>query len=213
MMDRNLGALVIADYDPRTYGLLYQWGRKDPFVNFMDNGTMAKTNPHGIHASGDYYSYDYSISNPTISLVGKDWNQGEFWSPHKTIYDPCPSGWKVSDKSAWEGIPIGGFGTYPGGAGLTKVMAPYSEPEACFYSGGWVGAYFDLNNFNDISYCHTTSGPSYDHQYVYSISINDQLISDRYLYRDYLIPVRCMKEIPMTGGGNEGFTEDDEIEW
>jgi hypothetical protein len=33
LMDRNLGATSAIEYDSGTIGLLYQWGRKDPFLS------------------------------------------------------------------------------------------------------------------------------------------------------------------------------------
>ena len=214
MMDRNLGALVIYDYDVRTYGLLYQWGRKDPFVNSHDGWNSAYTYPADLHKSTQSQTYEYSISHPTESLVGVDWNQEEnLWSSHKTIYDPCPSGWRVPDIGVWDGIPSysGDFGVHQGGGLLTRIRPPYSEPEACFYLGGCTGANLDHNDFHSSSYWHTIGINSYAE--VRSVRIDNYLYANYGLCRDYMIPVRCMKDVPMFGGGNEGFTEDDEIEW
>lgn len=95
MMDRNLGALEAASASAGqdSYGLLYQWGRKDPFpcrnASSKNGGTM---------------SLAQSIANPTtfadnsgtwMSSVDKTvWGDGG----SKTIYDPCPPGYKVPQR-------------------------------------------------------------------------------------------------------------------
>lgn len=42
VLDRNLGATSTAVDDYKSYGLYYQWGRKDPFVGANTAGTQAK---------------------------------------------------------------------------------------------------------------------------------------------------------------------------
>lgn len=98
MMDRNLGALSAVPGDPQANGMLYQWGRKDP----LDKN--CKTVPPGVKAD-----IDYSVRNPqTFIPMGRnrDWlytedgsvAEKERWSEtEKTIYDPCPPGWRVPD--------------------------------------------------------------------------------------------------------------------
>ena len=213
MMDRNLGALTIADYDPRTYGLVYQWGRKDPFVGAVDSWNLATTYPDNTNPyATNCYDYNYSINNPTVSLVGADWNRNSnLWSSDKTIYDPCPAGWRVPDQNAWSGIPSWDYGYWGNGGSLSKIGSPYSEPEAYYYCGGWIGSYRDLNEFNSSSMCHTTT-PAQD-SYTYAMRIHDSFNNYHSIWKDYLIPVRCMKETDVNSGDNEGYTESDDYEW
>ena len=108
VMDRNLGA---TSADPAemndTFGLLYQWGRKDPFT--LDH--------HGAsHLSLVSQSLMYSVQHPTIYLKGYDWTtetNNQLWGALdadgtayyvKTIYDPCPSGYIVAPKDAFTGL-------------------------------------------------------------------------------------------------------------
>ena len=71
MMDRNLGALNIADNDSRSYGLMYQWGRKDPFVAPVSENNFAQTTPANTLSSVDNIAdYNYSIQNPRVALRG-----------------------------------------------------------------------------------------------------------------------------------------------
>ena len=112
LMDRNLGALVAtaatdAQIDPTSYGMVYQWGRKDPFTAAGEfNGSTQATyagEPEEV-ASGQI-TLEESIANPRLlghinngdwCLVGND----EFWADaEKTIYDPCPPGYRVSKKN------------------------------------------------------------------------------------------------------------------
>ena len=109
IMDRNLGAIravpaLESDLESaRTYGVLYQWGRKDPMPGSAD-GSYEEANtifnadgytiPLGKTGGG---SLTNSIANPstfynTMYLVDGSWGPET-----KTIYDPCPKGWKVPD--------------------------------------------------------------------------------------------------------------------
>jgi hypothetical protein len=83
MMDRNLGATVtgVADnYEHvqptstieavKWYGLLYQWGRKDPFTNSTSGeAAMNATSPTPVYPSDNSTKYTYSSS----ASVGTDW--------------------------------------------------------------------------------------------------------------------------------------------
>lgn len=53
-MDRNLGATDTKGQE--SYGLLYQWGRKDPFIGGKANETVAFEN-----------SSELTVCNPTYS--------------------------------------------------------------------------------------------------------------------------------------------------
>ena len=107
LMDRNLGALVAAKAgEPapvESFGLTYQWGRKDPFVSpaatsGSGNAAVAGTAPA---AAAGQISLGESIANPTIlgHVDNGDWlsaPDNTLWqNDTKTIYDPCPAGYKV----------------------------------------------------------------------------------------------------------------------
>ena len=115
IMDRNLGALVVAENTdvviPLTsYGMYYQWGRKDPF--FPSKIASAGS----VSFDGNVMSVADAVKNPTVYIntgsdAVKDWNEeGDktLWSKEKSIYDPCPPGYVVPtrDKSTpmWGGI-------------------------------------------------------------------------------------------------------------
>jgi hypothetical protein len=161
-MDRNLGALNYlwelsgtgTNYDARSLGLFYQWGRKDPFVasdetwyNFAKTTLPDKTY---VESGSDTNTKGYAISHPTHVISNSTWNNdASLWGIVKTIYDPCPVGWRVSEPDAFSdsqdllmGYPRTGrtFGYYS----LEEVcMTSYvwtssaSEHGPVFYEGEW----------------------------------------------------------------------------
>lgn len=118
MMDRNLGATLTEPGTVESLGLLYQWGRKDPFPN----GAMIKGDDQPMclntgtivyeqHPSSN--TIEYSIANPMVMMGPSsgtvDWlapvsgsSDMTRWQKDKTIYDPCPVGYKVPEISLWE---------------------------------------------------------------------------------------------------------------
>ena len=114
MLDRNLGALVATNaegaVDPLSNGLCFQWGRKDPFPGT----TNYAEKPVGATVAGTAWTHhkelittEYSIQHPTeyASVPEVDsgvWNSEDpqdLWlkDGKKTIYDPCPVGYRVPD--------------------------------------------------------------------------------------------------------------------
>lgn len=116
MMDRNLGATSTTPNDIKALGLLYQWGRKDPFLGASSNieYTAAKSTirwPSPTISESTTGTIEYAISNPTTFIYVPDYNNephwlyggnGNLWKSNKTIYDPCPAGWHVPDVEVWE---------------------------------------------------------------------------------------------------------------
>lgn len=110
MMDRNLGALKAepSTSDALCNGLMYQWGRKDPFPGAAQSYVSASTGGTLIATTGGAFKtaytdtntdVAYSIANPTVFFkCDRYWTNspdGSLWGTEKTIYDPCPYGWKV----------------------------------------------------------------------------------------------------------------------
>ena len=105
MMDRNLGATSVQDQDPKAFGLLYQWGRKDPSVGAgeLNQSIFAQTYPADIiQYKWESGSLEYSIQNPTVVIGESTWNiDNTLWTSAKTIYDPCPAGYRVPPYDIW----------------------------------------------------------------------------------------------------------------
>ena len=125
VMDRNLGATSLDFESPASHGLLYQWGRKDPFpASPVVSGGTTSTMPgtvydaagneveiaHSSWENSDSNTLEYAVSNPTTVLSNKsqfaecrDWLRKEFSNPalwggsdgEKSLFDPCPAGYRV----------------------------------------------------------------------------------------------------------------------
>ena len=116
MMDRNLGATSATPGDVGALGLLYQWGRKDPFLgsSSISSNTIAKSTiawPSAVSSDSSNGTIAYAIAYPTTFITRNsenyDWyytgsisTDNTRWTTSesaKSIYDPCPSGWRVPD--------------------------------------------------------------------------------------------------------------------
>ena len=108
IMDTNLGAVGPGTASLQPVGLLYQWGRKDPFpapyhVNYS---TMMYFQPAGVitYEAKTDATLAYTLSHPGTFIdnnTGK-WEAGantSVWAAEKTIYDPCPPGYRVPTKA------------------------------------------------------------------------------------------------------------------
>lgn len=126
MMDRNLGATSVTPGDVGTLGLLYQWGRKDPFLGSSSilSGTYAASTitwPPTLKLESSTDAIAYAIANPTTFIrPNTNYNDNYDWyytgssstdntrwttsETSKSIYDPCPVGWRVPDNGVWSKI-------------------------------------------------------------------------------------------------------------
>ena len=111
ILDRNLGALIAptASETPLTVealGLYYQWGRKDPFLgpkDFSDYPSKVGVAGAAFTKDENQRTVEYGIANPNVYSYGAgscDWLTepvADLWEKDgkKTIYDPCPVGYKV----------------------------------------------------------------------------------------------------------------------
>ena len=125
MMDRNLGATTATPGSATSHGLMYQWGRKDPFPGMASYTSSSKAEtsikwPSAVTSTESIGTIAYTIENPTTFIkipveqvsngtsgtstvypTEGDWLYAErddnLWASTKTIYDPCPAGWRVPD--------------------------------------------------------------------------------------------------------------------
>ena len=116
MMDRNLGATSATPGDVGALGLLYQWGRKDPFLGSasISSNSIAKSTitwPSAVGSDSSNGTIEYATANPTtfitLNTINYDWyytgdssTDNTRWvtsDKTKSIYDPCPQGWRVPD--------------------------------------------------------------------------------------------------------------------
>lgn len=123
LMDRNLGALSAEPGSVLSFGLLYQWGRKDPFLGSSEiisntsdssNPVAEATNSHKqpVQKNAETGTIEYSIQHPMTPIQcdmdSYDWlysstgvSDDTRWAKNKTIYDPCPVGWQIPSESIW----------------------------------------------------------------------------------------------------------------
>ncbi len=133
-MDRNLGAASGLQTDTlSTYGMYYQWGRKDPFVgpilyNATGGYSAIMTDNSGSAISVQYEevtssvgTISYAIKNPDTFIMtdgatasDQDWLYSDhsttLWSDgEKSIYDPSPKGWRVPKSTSFVGVTIDSY--------------------------------------------------------------------------------------------------------
>lgn len=116
MMDRNLGATSATPGDVGALGLLYQWGRKDPFLGSSSISRTKLANstivwPSAVPSNSNEGTVAYATANPT-TFINENASNGDWYytgssstditrwttsSSDKSIYDPCPVGWRVPD--------------------------------------------------------------------------------------------------------------------
>ncbi len=174
-MDRNLGALTVERGSFDSNGMLYQWGRKDPFpgataftimnedytyevdgeptVYDIDNRALAKFSSikefHGtieksLRNPAVFYAMTYKNTGEKDEygedIIENDYKTGDwvdvsdddYWggeSGKKTIYDPCPVGYKVPVCDADGNTPY---------AWLTYATMTWdTEKRGCEQDGQW----------------------------------------------------------------------------
>ena len=142
-MDRNLCAVDLNN----NRGFLYQWGRKDAFsaatgsyasFNFVPTLFTAFNTVTGIQ------TIDYCIKHPTTHVNnGNDnsWMSREEyeklpWRDNlKTIYDPCPAGWRVptaAEQNGYSGLP---------GTGFSNAIDEFGNPGSGYYRSSTISSY------------------------------------------------------------------------
>ena len=209
-MDRNLGALSIDHKQVSTRGLYYQWGRKDPlpypsditshepligsYQNGFTNTTLARK-----------MTVSYTIEHPTTYLdTDTDWLLSVAANPNlwgntssettltdtgsKSIYDPCPPGWRVPDRRTWAKAAL-------------KIKASNATYYFLCYSGSEteilypMSGYFSGSDYPNVaSWGYTwTNAPTADGAAALVLH-GGAVYPTENLMRSYALPVRCMRE-------------------
>ena len=121
-MDRSLGATSALD-DTGSLGMSYQWGRKDPIPGSSKFYDMTEPTLYGSVTKVSVAASDAStgtianaIQNPVTFLKAADWlfagrnnylwgnpqgEEGLTATHQKSIYDPCPPGYRIPGKDAF----------------------------------------------------------------------------------------------------------------
>ena len=223
MMDRNLGATSATPGYVGALGLLYQWGRKDPFlggsaIGYSSSSNQAKaastlTWPEAVTSDATIGTIAYAYEHPTTFIGSNsspyDWHYGSIdntlWQSTKTIYDPCPPGYRVPDG--------GGNGIWSKALGSSSYFTDqtlynsttrgynlsdkFGDASTIWYplSGSLSYSSGQLNYVGSFGYCWSITPNS---KYAYFLLLNNNggvnpSYSDR---RAYGLSVRCCKERP-----------------
>ena len=229
MMDRNLGATSATPGDVGALGLLYQWGRKDPFLSSssISSSTEAKSTiiwPSPLSSDSSSGTIEYATANPTTLITNgsntdssnADWyytgsssTDNTRWttsSSSKSIYDPCPAGWRVPDggkNGVWSKAT--GFSSYYTGIctydGINKGMnfsGKLGADAAIWYPASGVrscasGLLFEVGSYG---YYWSASPTSHGSKEVYNLFLTNSsgLNPSDYDFRSFAYSVRCVKE-------------------
>lgn len=129
MMNINLGAdcnsngATDSDTIYGSYGLYYQWGRKEPFVgpatyHFSLNADAEMFGNDGfpmyieyVESSALYGTTTWASSHPTSFITGYKENAHDWiYSGHETSWsaenNPCPTGWHIPEASVFANLTI-----------------------------------------------------------------------------------------------------------
>ncbi len=234
MMDRNLGATSATPGDVGALGLLYQWGRKDPFLgsSSISSSTKAKSTitwPEAVSSDSSNGTIAYATEHPTTFIISNyDWyytgsssTVNTRWQSSKTIYDPCPPGYRVPDGGS-NGVWSKAFGTSSyfdqnaydstnegfnfGSSVSTKKLT--SSSSTCWYPAA--GALFDgagsLNSVGKVGFYWSCS-PHNSSTCILDFDYNGLVAPFSHTYRANGLSVRCLKEISSgvdgSGTGND----------
>ena len=234
MMDRNLGATSATPGDVGALGLLYQWGRKDPFLgsSSISSDIVAKSTvswPSVVSSSSSKGTVEYAVKNPmtfiTCNSSNYDWyytgsssTDNTRWESSKTIYDPCPAGWRVPDGGS------NGVWSEALGSSSSFDYTYNSTNEGMNFSGKFGSAstiwypasgnrYFDFGSLSRVGgygYYWSVAPSSYYAYYLY-FDYDGSVNPSSLIPRAYGQSVRCLK-ISEINGDNEGFGGSD-YEW
>lgn len=220
MMDRNLGATSATPGDVGALGLLYQWGRKDPFLgsSSISSSTLAKSTitwPSKVSSNSSNGIIEYATANPTTFIT---YNSGNYdwcytgdsstdntrWTTSETdksIYDPCPSGWRVPDggsNGVWSkalGSSSDFYYTDNRTNGGMNFSGKFGSSSTIWYpaSGyrGIDGVLYDVGNYGG---CWSASPNSYYAYYLTFDYNRYDVYPSSNNYRASGRPVRCIKE-------------------
>lgn len=207
LMDRNLGAVSAKPGDVGCLGLMYQWGRKDPFM-----GASSLSEKVQAASTGTWYVSSESVSpedlrqylneNPTTFLINKDRTFPEdAWNAVKTVNDPCPAGWRVP-AGREDGLWVTASGslepfemTFDSTNYGINFSGKFGDDSMIWYpaSGCLSGSTGRLSDVGvNGEYWAASSDGINAHYYVFSCS--GYVRPEGYCVKEYGFPVRCIKE-------------------
>lgn len=211
MLDRNLGAESNTLGNPRSAGLYYQAGRKDPFIGYADQTGSntwtsnrlitycnAETFPnHATWATSSDNGLTFDVENVRnypMWMFGADdkaevftvgWVQGTATTldNSKTFFDPCPPGYKIPTTREWDNFKNSEF--YNANASITKT--------GVFGYCAWKDASFSSNTAGTTMKARVNGGDYYEVNnagertyHIYKNSGNGQVLTTTFPNTGYL---------------------------
>lgn len=170
-------------------GLHYQWGRKDPFPGSYTTKTISSITvsnssvptegllnfydadgftfiPRSI--TGSKASVEAACMNP-MNVYGRPWyaTEAQYWgnvsaNEKKTIYDPCPKGWRVTEGKDF--YPLFASSSYTAG-GATNTNSALRLKNSDLVADG--GALIFYNADGNASYFRLTGYQEYPEKFNY----------------------------------------------
>ena len=225
IMDRNLGATItnvdVTNDLPLTtttadafkyFGLMYQFGRKDPFMYAnapsgstfkefydADGNSMPTPVTSAVLGSGSTSFLAKAVMNPSTfyKVSSGNWTKENagLWSElngtteaEKSPFDPCPPGWRVPVNGTWGNFSTSTFPWYANGRRYPySINAYYPASGYLSYSSGaltYVGS-------NGYSWSATPNGQGNG----FNLSFNaGGVYPSGNSSRAYGFPVRCVQE-------------------
>lgn len=242
-LDRNLGALRVADPNlsgSGSIGLSYQWGRKDPILGnsafYQSAGALSLMN----NVTGKFYSsgrtlldaiqHPDCIMGSTGSTFPDKWTTDDLsnlwgWSTgsdlskatqnKKSIYDPCPAGYRVPGDSEY--INALGAGTNTFRMSQTNSVFQFTDcpglsfPDApAVYSGTAISLYnaWDAKRFvwTAVKRYKGTEGDTAWHLQLRmngssTTQVGQAKTGSNGWYERYATNVRCIRDSQSSGNG------------
>ena len=199
MMDRNLGATTATAGEVGSLGLLYQWGRKDPFLGSSSVSTSTKAASTGTWSTSDESVTENSTKNPMTFYTGhENCMSDKSWNITKAVNDPCPAGWRVPDEKIWSNAKESSapFSITGGAYGLNFGKVFGSDETIWYPASGYLYNDSELFMVGDYGgYWSVTPNPSYNNIAYGLGSGSDGIVYPlNSSYRYVGASVRCLQE-------------------
>ena len=228
-MDRNLGARSAsrADKTVKNAGFATQFGRKDPLPlldNYpmydingnsipdrikkvlgpvpMYNGVVNPTTFYTVKVTNGVSSIDWVADNTYTKCI---WNDISGSTEGKSIFDPCPVGWKIPGKGVWENFKGTGSlnaveNSFSGTTnGWDLYMGENGASETAFYpAAGWRNLATGAINYTTYSEYWssdaTTTSIHTGHNLYMTSSFTYTSGIPSSNYKSYGMAIRCIQE-------------------
>jgi hypothetical protein len=221
-MNRNLGATATGN-TLAARGLLYQWGRKDPFPGakagtagfsalnkFIGIPDAGSTVPVRVSGPTNAEGIVESIRKPATFLTEffrGDWlpnTDAELWglSGLKTVYDPCPAGWRVpvnyngtKDTSPWYNFPGKPYAGGDGDMAAADWSVPSGANNAVYPACGYRGQSGGTIDYEGRFGYYWSAGTAFNSKLAFClVFFNNSVSSYDNLDQANALSVRCVQE-------------------